>query len=95
MRADPPGCAAGPATHTVGMTSKTTTSEKPAAVGDKKGEGDYESAERYQREATAFAKSGKVAPAAEDAKEAVEGDEADELAAAEVKGRSRSKGDDE
>jgi hypothetical protein len=74
--------------------------EKPAktpspAIGDKKGEGDYESAERYQREAAAFARSGKVEPAAEDAKEAVEGEEGDELAAAEVKGRSRSKGEDE
>ncbi|MEO8719356.1 MAG: GAF domain-containing protein, partial [Burkholderiales bacterium] len=42
-----------------------------------------------------FAKSGKVEKAAEDAIEAVAGDEADELAAAEAKGRSRSKGDAE
>lgn len=67
-----------------------------AATAGKKGagEGDYASAARYQRDAKRFAKSGKVAPAAREAKRAIEGDEADDLAAAEVIGRSRAKGDD-
>ncbi|MBC8072374.1 MAG: hypothetical protein IAG13_28890 [Deltaproteobacteria bacterium] len=78
------------------MSKQTDKPAQPIpALGDDKGEGDYESGERYQREATEFAKSGKVEQAAEEAKEAVEGDEADDLAAAEVKGRSRSKGEDE
>jgi hypothetical protein len=68
---------------------------KQPTIATKKGEGDYASAERYQREATEFAKSGKVEKAAEAAKEAVEGEEAEELTAAEAKGRSRSKGDTE
>ena len=55
----------------------------------KKGEGDYESAERYQREASKFAHSGKVEEAARDAKEAREGAERPEMDRAEKIGRSR------
>jgi hypothetical protein len=65
-----------------------------ASTSGKKGEGDYASAARYQRDAKRFAQSGKVEKAAQEAKRALEGDEADDLAAAEVRGRSRSKGDD-
>jgi len=71
------------------QSAATPTNENPRG-----GEGDYESAERYQREATSFAQSGRVEPAAEAARAAVEGDEATELADAEAKGRARSKGDD-
>lgn len=85
------------------VAKKKTTKRAPPARGGKAteapkltkkrgGEGDYESAERYQRDATAFARSGKVAKAAEDAKAALETDEQEELAAAERVGRSRSRG---
>ena len=57
----------------------------------KKGEGDYESAERYQKDAADFAHSGKVDKAAQDAKKAREGDERPELDRAENVGRSRAK----
>ena len=67
---------------------------KPVSQNPQGGEGDYASAERYQREAQAFAQSGRVEPAATAAREAVESDEAGELEAAEAEGRSRSKGDD-
>jgi hypothetical protein len=57
----------------------------------KKGEGDYESAERYQKDAADFAHSGKVEPAAKDAKKAREGSERPELDRAEQVGKSRAK----
>jgi hypothetical protein len=60
----------------------------------KKGEGDYESAERYQRDASKFAHSGKVEPAAREAKAAREGGERREMDRAEKVGRSRAKEDD-
>ena len=60
----------------------------------KKGEGDYESAERYQKDAADFAKSGKVEPAANDAKKAREGAERPELDRAEAAGRARAKDED-
>lgn len=69
--------------------TSTPTTAKPSG-----GEGDYESAARYQREATSFAHSGRVEQAAEEAREAIESEEGSELAAAEATGRSRSKGDD-
>jgi hypothetical protein len=59
-----------------------------------KGEGDYESAERYQREAKRFAESGKVEKAARRAKEAVDSDEAEELEEAENEGKARAKEED-
>lgn len=57
----------------------------------KHGEGDYESAERYQKEAADFAKSGKVDKAANDAKQAREGKERPELDRAEQVGKSKAK----
>lgn len=57
----------------------------------KHGEGDYESAERYQKDAADFAKSGKVDKAANDAKHAREGAERPELDRAEQVGKSKAK----
>jgi len=72
-----------------------TSSEAPETANPRGGEGDYESAERYQREATSFAHSGRVEQAAEEAREAGDSEEEGaELAAAEAKGRARSSGDD-
>ena len=62
-----------------------------APKSNKKGEGDYESAERYQKDAADFARSGKVDKAAQDAKKARQGDERPELDRAEDVGRSRAK----
>lgn len=56
------------------MTSKT-----PSNV---QGEGDYVSARRFQKEETAFAKSGKVEKKAREAADAVDGPEGAELEAA-------------
>lgn len=60
----------------------------------KKGEGDHESAERYQRDASKFAQSGKVDKAAREAKTAREGSERRDMDRAEDIGRSRRKTDD-
>ena len=43
------------------------------------GEGDYISARKFDKEESAFAKSGKVEPAARAAKEALDGPEGEEL----------------
>jgi hypothetical protein len=48
------------------------------------GEGDYNSAKKFDEEESAFAKSGKVDPAANAAKLALDGPEATELEAARV-----------
>lgn len=58
------------------------------------GEGDKESARKYNEEAEAFAKSGKVTKAARDAKDALDGSEGAELKQAENAGKARSKGED-
>ena len=58
------------------------------------GEGDKESAEKYNRETREFAKSGKVEEAARDASEALDGSERDELLEAERAGKEHSKGED-
>ncbi|MEN3976803.1 hypothetical protein [Emcibacter sp. SYSU 3D8] len=58
------------------------------------GEGDNESARKYNEETEAFAKSGKVGEAAKDAERALEGGERDELIEAEQAGKARSKGED-
>lgn len=68
------------------MTKKAQT-PNPA----KHGEGDYASAERYQKDAADFARSGKVAPAADAAKKARAGAERPELDRAEQAGRARAK----
>jgi hypothetical protein len=56
------------------------------------GEGDKESALRYDKEQEAFTKSGKVEKGARDAGKALDGPEAEELREAEQEGRSKSKG---
>lgn len=56
------------------------------------GEGDYEAARRFRKEAEHFAEAGNVKGAADRAKRAVEGGEAGELKKAERAGKSRAKG---
>ena len=56
------------------------------------GEGDYEAGRRYDKASRDFAKSGRVEPAARDAAPA-DPREAAELAQAEQKGKSHSKGE--
>jgi hypothetical protein len=55
------------------------------------GEGNQTEAKRYNEAQAEFAKSGKVADAAEDAKEALEGPEREALEEAEAKGKSHAK----
>ena len=55
------------------------------ADGKNQGEGDYESARKYDAEQEAFAKSGKVQPAAQEAAEALDGPEGAELEEARVR----------
>ena len=55
------------------------------------GEGDKESARRYNEATKKFARSGKVAPSAREAKRAREGGAKDELERAEEVGRSKAK----
>ena len=54
------------------------------ADGKNQGEGDYESARKYDAEQEAFAKSGKVDQAAKDAEAALDGPEGGELEKARV-----------
>ena len=58
------------------------------------GEGDKESARKYNEATEAFAKSGKVDKAAKDAEKALDGSEHDELLKAEQAGKARSTGED-
>ncbi len=58
------------------------------------GEGDKISAEKYNKETTEFAKSGRVEAAAKDAKSAIEGKERDALLNAEEIGKRHSHGED-
>jgi hypothetical protein len=58
------------------------------------GEGNRTAARRYDRKATAFARSGAVTEQAEAAKAARESEERDQLDEAEKVGRSRAKGED-
>ena len=55
------------------------------------GEGDYASAEKYNKETEAYAKSGKAEQAAKDAAPS-NAKEADEMRQAEAEGRSHAKG---
>jgi hypothetical protein len=63
-------------------------------VDKNQGEGDKISAEKYNKETTEFAKSGRVEAAAQDAKKALEGKERKSLIAAEVDGKSHAHGED-
>jgi hypothetical protein len=62
-------------------------------MGKVQGEGDYESAKRFDDDEVAFVKSGRVDKAARDA-EPKSQVEADEMKKAEEIGKSRSKGED-
>jgi hypothetical protein len=62
-------------------------------MGKVQGEGDYESAKKFDDEEAAFVKSGRVDQAARDAEPKSQA-EADEMTKAEEIGKSRSKGED-
>jgi len=62
-------------------------------MGKVQGEGDYESAKKYDDAQAAFVKSGRVDQAAKDA-EPTSPAEAEEMREAEEAGKSRSKGED-
>ena len=62
-------------------------------MGKVQGEGDYESAKKFDDAEVAFVKSGRVEQAARDAEPKSQA-EADEMIKAEEIGKSRSKGDD-
>jgi hypothetical protein len=62
-------------------------------VGKVQGEGDYESAKKFDDQEAAFARSGRVDQAARDA-EPKSQREADEMKKAEEEGKRRSKGED-
>src|SRR3954454_6416033 len=64
-----------------------------ADPGKVQGEGDYESARKFDRDEAAFVRSGKVDQAARDA-EPKSPEEAEAMRKAEEEGRSRSKGED-
>ena len=68
------------------MSTKTPAKDKV------QGEGDYDAGRRYDKASRDFAKSGRVEPAARDAAPA-DPREAAELAQAEQKGKSHSKGE--
>jgi hypothetical protein len=61
--------------------------------GKVQGEGDYESAKKFDDDEAAFVKSGRVDQAARDAKPQSQA-EADEMKRAEEVGKNRSKGED-
>jgi hypothetical protein len=62
-------------------------------MGKVQGEGDYESAKKFDDEETAFVKSGRVDQAARDAEPKSQA-EADEMRKAEEIGKSRARGED-
>ncbi|NUQ78427.1 MAG: hypothetical protein HUU21_33270 [Polyangiaceae bacterium] len=61
-----------------------------ATSGENEGEGSRTAARRANRAMSEYAKSGRVEPAAREAKEAVEGPEGDELREAEELGKSKA-----
>ncbi len=62
-------------------------------MGKVQGEGDYESAKKFDDQEAAFAKSGRVDQAARDAEPKSQA-EADQMKQAEETGKSRSRGED-
>jgi hypothetical protein len=58
------------------------------------GEGNKTAAREYNRETTAFTKSGQVEGKAQEAKQAMDGKEADAMRKAEREGKSHSHGED-
>jgi len=72
---------------------KKTGSGQPDQAGKQKneGEGNKTAARQYNKDQREFVKSGRVDQAAEEAAEAVSGDEKDELKQAEETGRAKAK----
>lgn len=68
--------------------------EKPQDGQRNEGEGNKTAAREYNRETTAFTKSGQVEAKAREAEQAMEGKEADEMRKAEREGQSHSHGED-
>ena len=69
------------------------TTKKETVPDTVQGEGNYEAARRYDKSASDFVRSGKIATAARKAKP-LDADEAAKLSEAEPVGLSRSKGED-
>ena len=67
---------------------------KQSATPDNQGEGNQTAARAYDRDAKAFAESGKVEPAAQDAKRSLHSKDAKEMQEAERIGKSHSHGED-
>ncbi len=78
------------------MTDKNQDKSPGKSTGKSKvqGEGDYESARRYDKDVRDFVKTGNVEKAAEEAKTAREGSERAELDRAEKAGKDKAKGFD-
>jgi len=76
------------------MATKSNPKTSKAASGRQKneGEGNRTAAREYNKATTAFAHSGKVAPAAKRAKESLEGPEGAQLRKAELTGLRKVKG---
>jgi hypothetical protein len=81
----------GPGNRPVFVPLPTHYKEFP--MGKVQGEGDYESAKKFDDEEAAFVKSGRVDQAARDAEPKSQA-EADDMTKAEEIGKSRSKGED-
>ncbi|SFK05268.1 hypothetical protein [Methylocapsa palsarum] len=71
-------------------TMNPTVNSKENAK-ENEGEGNRSAARRYNEETEKFSHSGKVKPAADEAKRAIEGDEKEELKQAEKIGESHAK----
>lgn len=82
-----------PRSQTQPRGAKRRSPAPSKASGKEFGEGNYKATQNYDRAATAFAKSGAVAPAARAATPRTK-QEAAEMAKAEAEGRARSKGED-
>lgn len=71
------------------MTDKTKR-PAPATTAENEGEGNRTAARNYNQKTRAFVDAGKVDEAAEAAKDALEGDEREELEQAEELGKSKA-----
>jgi hypothetical protein len=67
--------------------------ERTAGGQKNEGEGNKTAARHYNEDQHEFVKDGKVQKAAQDAEQAIEGKEGDELRRAEEQGRAKSKGE--
>lgn len=76
--------------HVGGMTKQNQNAQKPA-VDANEGEGSRTAARHYNDQTKAFVDAGKVDAAAKAAAEALDGDEAEELAEAEEVGKSKAR----